>query len=296
MEIISSIFSPLLTVYASEKADAIAVRNGFNSLAQVLEPFLNVRGKIATPTASVENFSARLASNKEGVALGINTRALQSLGGSQELGDYLQKILQVRVSSEHETLNHPLASLIIVSTADSDPMAEAFSLYNESQNRIKNLNLDYIKEDLKLYILLHDSATGVNADAIFATFKKKTNLVHLIKLNCLQDSVKDYWAGSVLNARIRANLSSLDVSPPSVPVKSQKTLELTSSPLSNIPILSDKSELDDYDPTLYGKFLSRDDIENIRVCMKDFVAYQVITYMGEKMIEWDRDVIAVSKI
>jgi hypothetical protein len=285
MQVVNGIFSPLITVYSSEKANEIAAKNGFNSLAQLLEPFLNLKGKITTPTIQVEDFTARLASSNEGLALGVKTSLIQNVH------DYRHSFLQVRVNSEHETFNHPIACLIVVSTADSDPMAEAYSLYNEAENRIKNLKLGYLKEELKLYILLHVASTGVNCDAIYSIFQKKTNLVHLIKLDCIQESLKDYWGSSVGNASIRAELSSLELSKPTLPAKLQKNLELTTSPLSNDPVFSDKKDLVEYDPALYGKNLSKNDILNIKTCMKDFVAYQVITYMGEKIIEWDRDVI-----
>lgn len=276
MELLSSVFSPLLTVYSSERANQIAQRNGL-CISELLEPFLLIRGKIVTPTMAVDSFSARLRSSKEPLALSVKPNALESLGS------YIANFLAVRVSTEHETFNHPVAALVIVSTADSDPMAEAFALYNESTK-------DSTGEELKLYILLHDTNTSVNADSIYSLFKKKTNLVYLIKLNCQQESVKDYWAKSVVNSKIRQKLSSTLVSVTHAPPKLQKNLELTSSPLSNEPILSDKCEID-YDPSLYGKNLSKEDIENIRTCMRDFVAYQVITYMGEQIIAWDRDVI-----
>lgn len=283
MDIIHGIFSPLITVYSSEKASKIAQEAGFQDFAEFLEPFLNVKGKMATPTVTVEDFNARLASANEGLVLGVKSNLIQSVGD-----EYRHNFLQVRVTSEHETFNHPVASLIIVSTADNDPMAEAYSLYNQSEQRIKNLNLGYIKENLKLYVLLHVSSSGVNCESIYSIFKKKTNLVHLIKLDCMQESGKDYWASSVTHARIRDKLSSFESN--SVPKVVEKKEEITSSPLSNEPPKELNKEYE-YDPTLYGKNLSKNDILAIKACMKDFVAYQVVTYMGEKIIEWDRDVI-----
>ena len=111
MEIISSIFSPLLTVYASKEANEIALKNGFTSLSQLLEPFLRIRGRLETPTFTVENFTARLNNSKEILAKGIKIKELEKdFLMHSDIQSHLNHFLRVRIVSEHECWNHSIAS------------------------------------------------------------------------------------------------------------------------------------------------------------------------------------------
>ncbi|KAI9015852.1 ER-golgi trafficking TRAPP I complex 85 kDa subunit-domain-containing protein [Phycomyces nitens] len=95
-------------------------------------------------------------------------------------------MLSLRGITEHETFDHPVAVLIVISSANPDPMSTIMQLYNPN---VPSFTIDkpYVDPNiLRFYVLLHDpqQTTLEQSQIVFDKMKKTFGLhCHLLKLN-----------------------------------------------------------------------------------------------------------------
>ncbi|CAG8459139.1 6976_t:CDS:10 [Ambispora leptoticha] len=102
--------------------------------------------------------------------------------------EYRRLFFQLTGVSEHETFEHPVACIIVVSSLDSDPLNQFAQLFDDNmpapiyEKGFMDPNI------LKYYVLLHDNhkASLEHSEAIFDQMKRKFGLnCYLLKLNSI---------------------------------------------------------------------------------------------------------------
>ncbi|CAN0847587.1 Trafficking protein particle complex subunit 8, partial [Linum grandiflorum] len=111
--------------------------------------------------------------------------------------EYLNKELIQTVSfSEHETFDHPVACLLVVSSKDEQPINRFVDLFNT--NKLPALLNDGAMDPkiLKHYLLVHDNHEGSSEKALKILSEMKstfgTNECHLLCINSSQDTEMEH--------------------------------------------------------------------------------------------------------
>ncbi|KAI8381466.1 ER-golgi trafficking TRAPP I complex 85 kDa subunit-domain-containing protein [Radiomyces spectabilis] len=100
--------------------------------------------------------------------------------------DFRRLILSYRGIAEHETFDHPVATLIVISSANPDPMGTIMQLYNPN---IPSFTVDkpYVDPNiLRFYLLLHDphKTTLEHSQSVFEKMKRTFGLhCHMLTIN-----------------------------------------------------------------------------------------------------------------
>ena len=163
--------------------------------------------------------------------------------------------------SEHETFNHPVAMLVVVTTADTDPIATAKRLMAAD---VAILQKPFIDPSIhKLCLLVHDPQEAPTA-AVNDTLEamKKQFPAHAVTINTLSASaassgtVSDIWTPQIV---------------------------LTEA-------ISRKTRSNATNNEVKGSLISVTDFAAIDGCVKDFVLKHVLEEMSRSVREWEREV------
>ncbi|KAF9096380.1 Trafficking protein particle complex 8 [Mortierella sp. AD031] len=225
--------SPRVAVIASQGATELCQANHLPSVVDLLKPFgeqiegrVTVHGSMGLPSA-IDNFTLRftemdqleepdskssdrwLAEVVRAEADGFEDR-YKIQGKEQVTNEYLNG-----GASDHETFDHPVASIIAISSLSPDPINEIHQLNNMSTPALV-FDKAYIDPTiLKYYVLIHDNARG-NADTAMETLEKmrRTFGLHcnILKINSEdptqstlpKDRNAHIWIRSVAQSRLIA--------------------------------------------------------------------------------------------
>lgn len=70
--------------------------------------------------------------------------------------DFRKCMLSIRGITEHETFDHPVAVMIVISSADADPIDTVMNLYNPTAPSFA-VDKPYVDPNiLRYYVILHD--------------------------------------------------------------------------------------------------------------------------------------------
>ncbi|KAF7724948.1 Trafficking protein particle complex 8 [Apophysomyces ossiformis] len=210
--------SPLIVVAASPDADEICQENHIPTFADFIRPFgENIEGRVSPRDwqgvpIPIDNFNVRfrhinkLDEPNHQAVMGIiddyvkirgaepsategpqiKTRAdvgeeyLQT--GLDDMmpwyADFKRIVYQIRGITEHETFDHPVAAMIVISSSNADPMGTIMQLYNPN---VPSFTIDkpYIDPNiLRFYVLLHDPhrTTLEHSKSVFEKMKTSFGL------------------------------------------------------------------------------------------------------------------------
>ncbi|KAJ3290282.1 hypothetical protein HK104_006882 [Borealophlyctis nickersoniae] len=224
-EFVWRVLSPLVAVAASPDVDELAKLNNLPSFADLLAPFgERMDGKVGIidsqgHSTTLDHFTVRFtnANHLDRFDIGIVNKVvsdcmrrhdmakkkLPTVKSKQDVEevygevnmdsltpwytDYRNYLCKYTGASEHDTFNHPVSWLVVVSTANPDPVATAQSLSAEN-NLPAIFDRGYMDPNIsKHYLLLHDEQTApaVNAEALFEQMKKTFNMsaCNLLNIN-----------------------------------------------------------------------------------------------------------------
>ncbi|CAO3630125.1 unnamed protein product [Cunninghamella blakesleeana] len=100
--------------------------------------------------------------------------------------NFKQLILSLRGITEHETFDHPVATMIVISSANPDPMGTIMQLYNPN---VPSFTVDkpYVDTNiLRYYVLIHDpqQTTLEYSQSVFEKMKRSFGLhCHMLTLS-----------------------------------------------------------------------------------------------------------------
>ncbi|KAI8920698.1 ER-golgi trafficking TRAPP I complex 85 kDa subunit-domain-containing protein [Entophlyctis helioformis] len=214
-------------------------------------------------------------------------------------------------ASEHDTFNHPVACLVVVSTSDPSVVATAQSLLSES-NLPSILMRPYMDPSvLRLYLLLHDPEEAPNADpaAILADMQRAGLQTHLLTINSQpaepdqKPIVPDVWSPFIAEtaALNRKLASSSPIAPglgSTLPSIIDQPFQLPSDagvpqppPLIDVPQSPPALSLSQQGLSHgRGLRLSVSDFQAVDVLIKDFLLKQVLDRITRQMRDWERDI------
>lgn len=250
-ELVSRVMSPRVAVIASQGATELCEANHIPSVVDLLKPFgeqiegrVTVHGSMGLPSA-IDNLTLRftemdqleepdskssdrwLAEVVRAEAKGFEDR-YKIQDKEQVTNEYLNAppgrvfpwysryrdlLLSTGGASDHETFDHPVASIIAISSLSPDPINEIHQLNNMST---PTLVFDKAYMDptiLKYYVLIHDNARG-NIDNAMDTLDKmrRTFGLHcnILKINSEdpsqstlpRDRNAHIWIKSVAQSRL----------------------------------------------------------------------------------------------
>ncbi|KAJ2997083.1 hypothetical protein HDV02_005897 [Globomyces sp. JEL0801] len=200
--------------------------------------------------------------------------------------------------SEHETFNHPVACLFVISTADPNPFQTLKDMLVESTS-IPILKKGYLDPNiLKLCLLVNDPEEAPNFNLDVLSQLNELTPTHLININNSKKSgtqgavVPDIWGSCMAEySPLKATLSSNNLLI-QVPTESPK--------LENdiIPDLERRKSDEIFHfraranslGQIRGSCLSQKDFASIDTFMKDFLATRVFQQISSQIRLWERDV------
>ncbi|KAF9584424.1 Trafficking protein particle complex 8 [Lunasporangiospora selenospora] len=197
-EMVSRVMSPRITVIASPDATELCQANHLPSVADLLTPFgeqiegrITVHGSMGLPS-SIDNFSVRFTemdqleeidskTTERWLAEVVRNEAkgfedgFQIKGKEQVTSDYLNAsadqvypwyskyrdlLLGTGGVTDHETFDHPVASIIAISSFSADPIGDIRKLISTSTSSVIFERAYMDPSILQYYILIHDNARG----------------------------------------------------------------------------------------------------------------------------------------
>lgn len=222
-------FSPTVAVYASEDTDALVRNKGFKGgFWDLIRPFgETISGKVVIrdsvgSSRAWEDYGVRfvnlkgygrdagwdssLSQMEEVLEKQLNTGEY-ALGGPISAKDvlgvpattplcklYLRQLLSSTSATPHETFNHPVASVIAISSRNTTPLETLRQLYAESSTGEARLP-DWIQQDyLRYYVLIHDEERDdiMESTKLYDQMKRHFGLhCHLLRLRSSQCVVTD---------------------------------------------------------------------------------------------------------
>ncbi|KAF9909923.1 Trafficking protein particle complex 8 [Linnemannia zychae] len=252
-ELVSRVMSPRVAVIASQGATELCQANHIPSVVDLLKPFgeqiegrVTVHGSMGLPSA-IDNFTIRFTEMDQleepdsktsdrwleevvrAEANGFEDR-YKIQGKEQVTNEYLNAppgrvypwyskyrdlLLSTGGASDHETFDHPVASIIAISSLSLDPINEIHQLNNMST---PTLIFDKAYMDpmiLKYYVLIHDNTKGNidNAMDILDKMRRTFGLhCNILKINSEdpsnptlpRDRNAHIWIKSVAQSRLLA--------------------------------------------------------------------------------------------
>ncbi|KAL4807574.1 ER-golgi trafficking TRAPP I complex 85 kDa subunit-domain-containing protein [Aspergillus unguis] len=297
-------FSPVIGVYASPDTDELVRQKGFtNGFWELIRPFgENVPGKLVVrdsvgSSRGWEDYGVRFADLGEicraphdsqsrisplSQVEKVLQKQLDSIGGSLNgsthpedlIGlsstsplykQYLRQLLSIASDSPHETFRHPVASVIAISSRNSDPLESLRQLYADTNTGQRKVP-DWIHpEYLRYYVLVHDE----DRDDITASTK-------------LYDQMKRHFGLHCHLLRLRSN---------QCVVTDDDSVQIPECEwLSPSERLSERTEplVDlDSDGQLY---LFESDVMAIKAFVRELVAQSVVPFMENRVAVWNDQV------
>ncbi|KAJ5083550.1 TRAPP III complex Trs85 [Penicillium angulare] len=227
-------FSPAVAVYASDDTDELVRNKGFKGgFWELIRPFgETVPGKVVirdsvgssrawedygvrfmdlkgfgrtpagresgreSPLAQMEEILEQQLESSEGpLGTTIPSKDAQGLPIASPLWKILlRQILSTTSAAPHETFNHPVASVIAISSRNGSPLETLRQLYAESSSGEKRLPDWVHQEYLRYYVLVHDEERDDIAEStkLYDQMKRHFGLhCHLLRLRSSQCVVTD---------------------------------------------------------------------------------------------------------
>ncbi|KAI8641827.1 ER-golgi trafficking TRAPP I complex 85 kDa subunit-domain-containing protein [Parasitella parasitica] len=222
---IARTLGPLVAVAASEDAEELCRVNHIPSFADFIKPFGDMFEGRVTPRdwqgtpISIDNFNIRFrpihkleepdhqavmnlvqdsvkekGERYQGLLEEIRTRndvtedylstPLDDL--TPWYADFKNAVLSLRGITEYETFDHPVATMIVISSSNPDPVSTIMQLYNPN---VPSFTIDkpYVDTNiLRYYVVLHDpNRTSIeHSTAVFEKLKRTVGLhCYLLKIN-----------------------------------------------------------------------------------------------------------------
>ncbi|KAJ1345343.1 hypothetical protein BSLG_000856 [Batrachochytrium salamandrivorans] len=211
---------------------------------------------------------------------------------------YLRIISKHMGVSEHETFNHPVACLVVVSTSDPDPVATAKGLLSDA-NLPPILKKPYMDPYIqRLYLLVHDpeEAPNIDPNVVLANMKRAFP-THLLTINTRPISVDtlpvvpDIWSASIaetaeLLQKLSSPLPSQQNTLISPILNDQEPPPLSGLKSTSIPSLENLSITN----MACGRRISISDYSSVNTFIEGFLFENIINRMVALMKDWERDV------
>ncbi|TPX46164.1 hypothetical protein SeMB42_g03809 [Synchytrium endobioticum] len=346
MNRVQSVLSPLVLVAASETSHASACQSNYESWAHLLSPFGVIHGKLQVRDIQgqpivLEDYIVRfmtlseLAEYDPATVHYIANKSLQlytqpnvhmplipSLKNVQQeyssvntddltpwYAQYRGAICDLIGVSEHDTFNHPIASLIITSANDADPVEKANHLLAAITKKASSFRGALDTNILRQYILIHDAHTANDQQvdqAIMAMKKAFGNAVQLVTINSIPKdaTVPRAWSGvnyyiekwrefAMERDRVTRSAAEYQGSLPD----SNSGHERKENPLGTV-----LARVDDRDRTSNasrsrisasaecGQYFSEEDIKGLQTLLKAFVSMNLVPFMERNMQVWNEQV------
>ncbi|KNC98240.1 uncharacterized protein SPPG_06640 [Spizellomyces punctatus DAOM BR117] len=362
-DFICRLLSPLVAVVATSDAEELAKLNNLPTFADFIKPFgtriKQVHVQDSQGHASIlESFSVRFRDWRQLDQFNpqiINKTVVDHLGkhgrrrptfpsiktkedvqsaysqiDNDQLtpwySDYRNSVCKYVGFSEHETFNHPVAYLVVVSTSNPNPADAAQDLTSDSQFTTLSEKSFLDPAIPKYYILVHDAhvAPGVDPEAALVQMRKSLPATYLLRINSVVHSppsnsdpfnpetipsptVPDVWTSiqsetiplleqlaASLKSTSTASLASTrdSISSPIIdegfPLFKEKG-EPAADPLGASSTAAADSPTETKSPA-YGCYLTNDDFAGIDECVKDLVVQKIIKHMESCIQHWNEQV------
>lgn len=290
-------FSPVVGVLASSESDALARDKGFkDGFASLIQPYgERITGKVVVrdstgASRSWDDFGVKFVSlsatvnvpSAKGPEILENLEDLTEHYLEQHTGEYiahgltetspyyrllLSRLLSSQPISEHETLAHPVATVIVISSSTPNPIESLRNLYAQTAQGSLAAPLFVNPEYLRYYLLVHDDDRDdfAKSSALFDQMKRHFGLhCHLLRLRsapCTHDDEdgEDVPQREWMSAS--AELSSLQ--------ETTQLIELDENPSVSI----------------YGS-----DATAIRNFARELVSQSVVPHMEQRISLWNEQV------
>nr|KAJ3420223.1 Trafficking protein particle complex 8 [Polyrhizophydium stewartii] len=217
---------------------------------------------------------------------------------------YIHLLSKYMGMSEHETFNHPVACLVVVSTSDPDPVSTAKALLNDS-NLPPSLKRPFVDPYIqRLYLLIHDAeeVPHVDPNAILASMKRAFP-THLLVVNSAPPTpdqrpvVPDIWSPSIAETAVLlrkiSSTTPLASSVPPPPQMNDQGFPVISPGTAHPDTganLGSGSSLNQQQSVVRGQRMSISDFSGVETFIRDFLLKHVFDRMTFMMREWERDV------
>ncbi|RMZ84797.1 hypothetical protein DV737_g913, partial [Chaetothyriales sp. CBS 132003] len=274
--IIVRAFSPLVAVYATEELDDLArakgVAGGFTAL---IRPYgERVAGKVVVrdsvgASRAWDDFAvhfadlARLA--YDATAAATTSQPSAALDNLEQV--FLTRLLRSHNISPHETLQHPVAAVIAISSATHQPIETLRHLYHQTSQGTRTLPPYASAEYLRYYVLVHDEDRDdlAKSTALFDQMKRHFGLhCHLLKLRSSAASPSDDGAEELPRCQWL-------------------------SPSEELQHEADTAALADVQrPT--SAFLAGADAAAIRTFVRELVTQSVVPHMEQRIALWNEQI------
>ncbi|OJJ51249.1 hypothetical protein ASPZODRAFT_148563 [Penicilliopsis zonata CBS 506.65] len=300
-------FSPTVGIYASADTDELIREKGFRGgFWELIRPFgENVAGRVVvrdsigsshswedfgvrfmdlrgqTPTASAATQDSAV-SQLEDVLEGQLDSADDPLGGLLRSRDlvagslpatsplykfFLRQLLSAATLTPHETFNHPVASVIAISSRNVAPLETLRQLYADTSSGGRRL-ADWVNpEYLRYYVLVHDEDRDdiTESTKLYDQMKRHFGLhCHLLRLRSHQCVVTDDDSVQVPQCEW--------LSPSEHLYKMGETQTLVDLGTEGVP------------------YLFESDVMAIKTFVRELVAQSVIPYMENRVAVWNDQV------
>ncbi|TPX31316.1 hypothetical protein SmJEL517_g05349 [Synchytrium microbalum] len=331
MTLLHSVLSPLILVAASDTSHASVSSSNYASWSHLLAPFGLVHGKLQVRDAQanltvLDDYMVRFMTPAEFGQFTANPATVQYIANkalqlytqpnihlpvirnvkdvdsdyatvntddlTPWFAEYRETICKLIGVGEHETFNHPISCLVIVSAQDADPVQIANDLLD---NTVKKLNTYRGALDtslLRQYIVLHDGHASTDQQvetALTAMRKAFGNACQLVKINSIpksngSSSPTRTWSGinyyidrwrddAMARHRIATCAAEYEAS--------MKT-DGAHAPQETKPYHEDLVE--------YGSHFSQDDIHGLQTFVKTLVGLNLFPFMERNMQVWNEQV------
>ncbi|KAI8819635.1 ER-golgi trafficking TRAPP I complex 85 kDa subunit-domain-containing protein [Fimicolochytrium jonesii] len=361
-DFVHGVLAPLVATIASPEADALAKLNGLHSIAELLRPFGDRVGQaqvydVQMHAYMVDRFQVRFRDIRQLESYGSDVIHRTVLAYLRDRGkdkpslpvlrdkddvppngkvaeltpwytDYRNCVCKYTGISEHETFNHPVAYLCVVSTTNPDPIAAAQQLVGEIQS-MHVTERPYLDPAIpKYFLLLHDSflAPHVNAEAVLLRLKNFAPNSFLARINSIPHSpvsltelhpsetpparaVPDIWTGT--DAEFQKILEQLEIAARRTSMASVASgKDSLMSPITDegFPIYKERNE---QQPATAGGlptpgheatadipffppagFLTQEDVNALDMFTRSLVTQKLIKHMEACMQQWNEQVAA----
>ena len=291
-------FSPTVAIYAAQETDTLARAKGFqNGFMDLVKPYgERVSGKVVVrdsvgASRAWDDFGVRFTDLTQLTrdALAVPSKAileqleevmerrlesLSDLTASDEAPSevsplykhFLSRLLQTHLISTHETLRHPVCTVIAITSSTPQPIETLRTLYQQTAQGSAALPSYVNPEYLRYYVLVHDEDRGdfQKSSALFDQMKRHFGLhCHLLRLRSVPPSPSD------------------DVEDVPKPEWLSPSEELSN--LANNPDLIQLHEEEQH-----ATFAS--DAAAIRTFIRELVAQSVVPHMEQRIALWNEQI------
>lgn len=289
-------FSPVVGLLASRETDALAEEKGLkNGFVSLLQPYgERITGKVVVrdstgASRSWDDFGVKFvglgAAVQEQATKGseilenvedliehyLEQHTGEFIAGFQEISPYYRLLLSRLASSQppsqHETLSHPVAAIIAISSSTANPIETLRNLYSQSAQG-SFASPPYINpEYLRYYLLVHDDDKDdlAKSSALFDQMKRHFGLhCHLLRLRsaiCAQDDEDGEEVPQQEWIAASTELSKLQ--------ETTQLIELDENPIA----------------TIFST-----DAANIRTFARELVSQSIVPHMEQRISLWNEQI------